>query len=531
VRIGDRAAALQRLASGERWDVIVAGGGITGAGIAREAARRGLSCLLVEQRDFAWGTSSRSSKMVHGGLRYLGAGQVGLARKAVAERERLIAEAPGLVDREEYLYPVRKGVFPGRLAYGAVLAAYDVLGGKWRHSYLSSERLLERAPGLSREGLRGGYVYTEGVTDDARLVLRVLGEAVADGAIAVNYARVTGLVREDGRVTGVEYAAEVLADGGNEEQLTGVASARVVIDATGAWTKRLEPAAFGDLKVRPLRGSHLVLAADRLNLQDPIILMHPRDGRPVFVFPWLGRMGVGTTDIDDDGELDEEAVISQAEVEYLLELVEHATGERIARSEVISTWAGVRPVLSEGAGKKPSDEKRDEAVWSADGIVCASGGKLTTFRLIAVKALEQAAPMLGGAGGEPSGEHVFTHPAPPTFAAGLPTERRRTLAGRLGAGLEQFAQLPGHDAPEIDGTGYALPELRYAARYEMVEHLDDLLLRRTRLGNLLDGGGTAIIDDVESICRQELGWDDGRWRDELTRYRQIWQRHYGPPGE
>ncbi len=527
MKLGDRTAALARLATGEQWDVVVVCGGITGAGILREAARRGLSCVLIEQRDFAWGTSSRSSKMVHGGLRYLGAGQLGLARKAVRERDRLIAEAPGLVEREENVYPLRRGEFPGRIAFGAVLTAYDVLsGGGQRHRHVGNTELLARAPGLRVDGLRGAYVYVEGLTDDARLVLRVLGEAVADGALAVNYVRATGLERRDGRVTGVEFEAQRVDDA----PLTGRLAAKVVIDATGAWAKSLEPQAFDELRVRPLRGSHLVLRADRLGLTDSIIFMHPGDGRPVFVFPWQGRVCVGTTDVDHDAGLQDEARISDDEVAYLHDAVEHLTGDRLTAGDMISTWSGVRPVLSSGGGKSPSQEKRDEAVWSGDGIVCAGGGKLTTFRLIALEALAAAAPFIGYGGSHAvTDDRVFVHGAPAGVDGQAGDSRARTLTGRFGAGFAAYQELPGSDDDAIDGTTYNLAELCYATRNEMVEHLDDLLLRRTRLGNLLDAGGAAIMADVERICHDELGWDATRWRAERERYEALWRLHYAPP--
>jgi glycerol-3-phosphate dehydrogenase len=270
-----------------------------------------------------------------------------------------------------------------------------------------------------------------------------------------------------------------------------------------------------------------VLAADRLELDDPVIFMHPRDGRPVFVFPWLGRIGVGTTDIDHDGELDDEASISAAEATYLFEAVEHLTGERLTPDDVISSWSGVRPVLSSGAAKRPSQEKRDEAVWANDGLVCASGGKLTTFRLIAQQALAAALP--SAAGDDVRDARVFAHRAPVDAGGSLGEARRRALAGRFGAGLEEYELLPGSGAGEIDGTPYALAELRYGARCEMVEHLDDLLLRRTRLGNLLAAGGEAIMDDVKQVCCEELGWDEARWREERERYERIWRAHYAPP--
>lgn len=531
--LGTRAAALERLAREPHWDVVVVGGGITGAGVLREAARRGLKVLLLEQRDYAWGTSSRSSKMVHGGLRYIAQGDFRLTRDALLERERMLREAPGLVERMGYLFPVRRGQFPGRWSFTALLALYDRLAGIRDHRWLNSSAVRARAPGLKADGLTGGCWYTDAVTDDARLVLRVLQDAVADGAVALNHAKVTALVRGSKLVTGV-----VVQDIGTGRSYT--VNADVVINATGAWADRLRNELVPEKRVRPLRGSHLVVAHARLPVQDSLTLLHPQDRRPVFVFPWEGRTVIGTTDLDHGDDLDVEAAITRAEVEYLYDAVaSQFGGARLTDADVISTWSGVRPVIASdaaaraGAGKpsvKPSKERRDHAVWANDGLITVSGGKLTTFRLIALDALRAAQPWLNReVAMHDDGRAVFA-PAPAVVdLAEVPTARRRLLGGRYGAALTAWCRLEGATGATFDGTPYALADVLWSLRHEQVQHLDDLLLRRTRLGNLLPQGARSLLPLLRPHAQRELDWDDARWDQEVVRYLDIWQRYYGVP--
>ncbi|MCL6431986.1 MAG: FAD-dependent oxidoreductase, partial [Anaerolineae bacterium] len=229
----------------EPWDLIIIGGGVTGAGILREAARSGVRALLVEQRDFAWGTSSRSSKLVHGGLRYLKEGKLRLTRNAVRERERLLEEAPGLIDPLGFLLATYKGDRPGRWTYKVGLSIYDLLALRWTHRYYSAADFEMLAPHLAPEGLRGGFRYGDAQTDDARLVLRLIQEAVADGGVAINYVAVCGLLQEKGRVAGVRLREE---GSGREAE----ARARVVVNATGAWADRLRREVGAPARMRPL---------------------------------------------------------------------------------------------------------------------------------------------------------------------------------------------------------------------------------------------------------------------------------------
>jgi glycerol-3-phosphate dehydrogenase len=510
----------------EPWDLIVIGGGITGAGVLREATRLGLKVLLVEQRDFAWGTSSRSSKLVHGGLRYLKEGQVGLTLASVQERKRLLEDGPGLIDPLGFLLATYEGDRPGRHAYRAGLSVYDLLALQWTHRYHSAADFQLLAPHISRRGLQGGFSYGDAHTDDARLVLRVIGEAVRAGGAALNYARAEELLRDKGQVTGV-VLRDVSAPGGGAVEVR----ARVVVNATGAWAGGLQSRAGEPLPLRPLRGSHLVFASHRLPVAQAHGFLHPIDSRPVFVVPWEGATLVGTTDIDHGEPLDDEPRISPEEASYLMAAVDVLYPSLgLTLDDVISTFAGVRPVL--GSGKvDPSKESRDHIIRDDAGLVTVTGGKLTTFRRVALDVLEVVRNRLVDLP-EPDGRTPVLDPVDAGWAngEGLDAAARRRLLGRHGADTPKVvaAAKPGELVP-VAGSQTLWAELRWAARAEAVVHLDDLLLRRTRIGLLQPEGGAARLPAVRVICQEELGWDDSRWTAEVEAFRTTWRRCYSLP--
>ena len=506
-----------------QWDVVIIGGGITGAGILLEAARQNLKALLVEQRDFAWGTSSRSSKLVHGGLRYVKEGKLLLTRDSVRERQNLLKEAPGLVDMQGFAFADYEGLKPGRRIFSAGLALYDLMAGQRSRKYLGADDFLMLAPHIRRDRLNGGMCYADAKTDDARLVLRVLQEATDAGGVAMNYLAASRLLRKDGRVMGVELA----------DQHTGASfsvSARAVINATGAWADRLREVDKGRGKLRPLRGSHLVLPAWRLPVAQAIGLMHPLDGRPVFAFPWEGATLVGTTDVDHTASLQTEATITPEEFSYLMMAIQFQFPEAAIRpDDVIATYAGVRPVVDSGKAD-PSKEGRDHAVWLEDGLLTVTGGKLTTFRLIALDALKQAASLLPGWQPDLRRKPVFSAQPPLPRHDALSALQRRRLHGRYGRHALQVVKhaQPG-ELERIPGTETLWVELRWAAWAEAVLRLEDLLLRRTRIGLLLREGGASHMQRIRTICQPELGWSDERWDAEQDAYLALWQRHYGVP--
>ena len=272
--------------------MVVIGGGITGAGVVREAARQGMRVLLLEQKDYSWGTSSRSSKMVHGGLRYLAAGNLKLTSHSVKERERLLKEAPGLVEVLPFSWLHYKGEFPGPFIFNGLLTLYDAMAGQRYRHYLSKSEAQYRLPNINEKGLIGATCFVDAITDDSRLVLRVLKEAEQDGAVLLNYATATNVLKTDNHIGSINVTLE-----GQTEVLT--IKAKVIVSATGAWADRFRQDLGEQAKIRPLRGSHLVLPSWRLPMAQSISMKHPGDGRSMFVYPWEGMTVIGTTDLDN----------------------------------------------------------------------------------------------------------------------------------------------------------------------------------------------------------------------------------------
>jgi glycerol-3-phosphate dehydrogenase len=506
------------------WDIIVVGGGITGAGILREATRLGLRTLLVEKRDFGWGTSSRSSKLVHGGLRYLKEGRLRLTRASVHERQRLLAEGPGLIDPLGFLLATYEGDRPGRWTYSAGLSIYDLLALQWSHRRYSAEDFQMLAPHIAQEGLEGGFRYGDAQTDDARLVLRVIQEAVADGGVALNYVTAEEVVRDDGLVRGVRLRDEI-------EGRTAEVRGTVVVNATGAWADRLRQQVGALPAIRPLRGSHLLFPAWRLPVAQAVSFLHPIDRRPVFIFPWEGITLVGTTDVDHDQPLDAEPWISAGEVAYLMAAVEaQFPSLHLGLDDVISTFSGVRPVIGTGE-PDPSKEARDHVVWQENGLLTVTGGKLTTFRVIALDALRAVLPRLPEL---PEMDDRVPVLNPVDMALPLENrpdeEVRRRLLGRYGANAPALvdAAQPG-ELETVPCTQTLWAELRWAARAEGVVHLDDLMLRRVRLGHVLPGAGADLLPRIRAICQPELGWDHARWEAEEAAYLDLWRCCYSLP--
>lgn len=518
----DRGAMWDRL--GEPWDLIIIGGGITGAGLLAEAARQGFRAVLLEQRDFAWGTSSRSGKMIHGGLRYLRQGQFRTTWHSVREREALLRSFPGLIRPLSFLMPLYRDDPIGRLAMAVGLQLYDGFAGRRTHRYLPRDALRNEAPHLRREGLRGGYRYLDALTDDARLVLRLILDAVRRGAAALNYARVEEFLQtRSGAVEGVVVRDAVT---GREAEVR----ARAVVNATGAWADQLRGKLGGRPRLRLLRGSHLLLPGWRIPLAQGIILLHPRDHRPLYVLPWEGMVLVGTTDVDHDQDLEEEPAIRPEEFEYLLVALQRAFPDLdLSPSDVTATFAGVRAVIGTGR-QPPSREPRDHAVWD-EGILTVTGGKLTTFRVMArdaMRALRRRLP-------PPSSR-------PPASEAPLIPETLRALEQEIGVEgalrrigryepelLSLFLESAAEERQAIPRTDLRWAELRGIIAHEAVVHLDDLLLRRTRLGFQLPEGALPFLERHRARLQAWLGWDDARWSLEVRRYRGIWEDCYRPP--
>ncbi len=540
-----RQQALAPLARSEPWDMLIIGGGITGAGIARESARRGLSVLLIEQKDFAWGTSSRSSKMVHGGLRYIASGDYKTTLLSVLERERMLNEASGLVNEMHYVMPHYKGKFPPPWIFNTLLRVYDKIAGKRYFKYFKKDAFLRLNPNIKQDKFLGASQFSDAVTDDSRLVMRVLDEAIHDGAHAINYLKAESLItNEQGLVVG----ATLKDTASKDKDQTYKVHAKVVVSATGAWADTLrmqasnEPEQSFHKQIRPSRGSHLVVSQERLPTSQAYTFLHPADKRAVFVYPWENRTVLGTTDLDHPPLNDEEVGITSAEVDYLLAATNSLFDDTdLNREDVISTWAGVRPLIADsGNGKRvsPSKEKRDHSVWLDNNLVTVSGGKLTTFRLIALDVLAKCQEVLdlddsATQNLNTNSDQVFNNPTP-THAkfVTLPADLQQRLQGFYGLQLDNLLELAhDDDLAYVTDSNTLWAEIRFAARYEQVIHLDDLLLRRTRLGLILPNGAlTPLISArLKQICQQELGWDEQKWQQEVARYTELWQRYYHLP--
>jgi glycerol-3-phosphate dehydrogenase len=545
-----RIKVLDQLKNGTtQWDMIVVGGGITGAGIYREAARLGLNVLLLEQRDFSWGTSSRSSKMVHGGLRYLGSGQLSLANDSVKERQNLMHELPGLVNPLPFVMGHYKGMFPGPWIFNKLLAIYDFMAGQRYRKYFNKAIRDFLVPGMNTQNLKGVTQFADAVTDDARLVMRVLHDGNADGGMAVNYVKAVDTLKSaelekegrTGKVTGLKI----------EDQISGEqfeVSAKVVINATGTWTDELRRTLGQKNVIRPLRGSHLVVPFWRLPTAFSVSFFHAKDKRPVFVFPWEGVTVIGTTDLDHKQNSSEESSITHAEVDYLLDAANAQFPEaKLLANDVQATWSGVRPVVSKSqdsvadASKpnKPSDEKREHAVWDDQGLISVAGGKLTTYRLIALDVLQKAAPYVPSLSSEleqsAQGGSRTSHFKPAFLVSSfiqLSSEQKKRLLGRYGhhaQTLVSHAESLENNYKKVGSSDTLWAELSWSCQHETIQHLDDLLLRRTRIGLLLANGAEAELQGVKEICQKYLAWDDTKWASELTRYQDIIQKHYSLP--
>jgi glycerol-3-phosphate dehydrogenase len=530
-----RPSALARLADGE-FDLLVVGGGIVGAGVLLDAASRGLSAALVEQDDIAVGTSSRSSRLIHGGLRYLEQYRFGLVREALAERGRLLRLAPHLVRLEPFLFPIRGLPVAHRAFYGAGMLLYDLLGaqrdGGWA-GHLSVEQVVDWAPPIRRAGLRGGIVYHDGVHDDARMTLAVLRSALDLGAVAVTRARALRLVEDGGRPAGIE--AEDREDGGRLK-----VRARHVVDATGVWMA--DPAhPFGPGPgVVPSRGSHLLVPRARIPIEGGMTLRVP--GRVVFLIPWSDHWIIGTTDAAYAG-LPGRPRADGEEVDELLAAVNRALEVRLTRADILGTYAGLRPLAGEDGGGPTSRLSREHRIERRpDGLVRVSGGKYTTYRLMARQTVDTvlgtdearrrpsttARLPLRGALPKADQKRLADRLAPDPLDA----RASRALVARHGSDAEAVAEL-GRSAALLERlsseTDHLEAEVVHAVRSELARSLDDVLARRLRLAARLPDRGAAIAPRVAQLVGGELGWDADRQAREVAGYVESAEREYGVP--
>jgi len=520
----DRALALDRLAA-EDFDVVIVGGGITGAGCALDAASRGLRTALVERGDFAIGTSSRSSKLVHGGIRYLEQKECGLVREALAERQIALRNAPHLVHVLPFLIPVltRDGLIDRRIArlLGGVLWMYDLSGGlriKKAHRRMSREDALARVPTLRPEALASAYLYYDAQADDARLTLAITRTAVEHGAVAVNHAPAVAMLKgPSGRVTGVQ----IEADG----RIIDV-RAPVVVNAAGVWADDVRALDEGGhpASLRPAKGVHITVPWDKVRNEIAMVVPVAGDRRSVFVVPWGTHTYIGTTDTDYEGSLDDPRCTPD-DIAYLLRAVNRALVEPLTEHDVVGTWAGLRPLLRTGEDERTADLSRRHGIRvSHAGVVTITGGKLTTYRAMAEDTIDQVDQLLDGRHRRCHTKRLSLigaagYQEPPD--GGSPTAAH--LARRYGTEASAVQGLIARDAalgePLVPGLPYVKAEAVFAVRSEMARTLDDVLDRRTR-ARLLDRDATwAAAEAVARLLAPELGWDDDEMARAVDAYR------------
>jgi glycerol-3-phosphate dehydrogenase len=537
-----RADAIAALGS-EPFDVLVIGGGITGAGVALDAATRGYSVALVERADFAIGTSSRSSKLVHGGLRYLQNFDLGLVREALLERQINVALAPHLVRPLPLIVPAFDGARPDRLV-GLGLNMYDVMAvdrlsplarrraredTDWspsRHRVVGGDEVVDLIPALAGRGPTGGYLFFDCQTDDVRLVLTILAEAERFGAVSVNGLEATALLEEGGRAAGAR-----VRDRATGEELE--VRAANVVNATGVWADRLRPEELHDEAevpvIRPSRGTHIIVSGSRLPMVSGAIAP-AGGGRTIFLLPWLGQTLIGTTDNDYEGDL-ERVQPAAEDVAYLLEATNAFFATDLGPGDVAGAFAGVRPLISTGDPRKSVDISRKAELYeTSSGMVTITGGKLTTWRRMAKMTVDRIVERDG------RDAPCRTHQVPLGMAVaaedlprvpGVPAEAYAQLSGRYGYAAHEVLRMAGERpplaAPVLDGMPDLLAEAVYAARREQARTVGDVLLRRTRLALtaaralLADGSGGP--ERVAAAMGDELGWDEPRRAAEAAAFR------------
>ncbi len=484
----DRDRALARLRR-ERFDVLVIGGGITGCGIALDAASRGLRTALIERGDLACGTSSKSSKLIHGGLRYLRQLQFKVTIEASREKARLKRLAPHLIEDLPFLLPLWSRA--SRPLVGTGLWIYDAAAGFPRglvHRHLKTREALEMLPSLREEGLTGGYLYFDARADDCRLVLHVAKKAADLGAAVASYTGAEGFLKERGRIVGVRTRGFEIA-------------ARRVVNATGVWCDEVRSADDPQAarSIRPSKGVHLVVSRRRLGIRSAVMLPNPADGRVVFLIPVGDRAIVGTTDTDYEGPLDRPRAAGE-DVRYLLDLVNAcAPGIALGPADVLSSYAGLRPLLVDGA-PVPSRASREHHVFeSPSGLLTITGGKLTTYRLMAKEVVDR-----------------LTRRKSRTRKIDLfATEARDPLARLYGSEAPAIG-----GAPLVEGLPHVWGEVDFAVRREMARTLTDVLARRTRVVLYAEDRGLSVAEPVARRMAVSLGWD----RREISRQIGAYER-------
>jgi len=522
----DRAGALQRLAT-EKFDVLVIGGGATGAGVALDAASRGLRTGLVERRDFAYGTSSKSSKMIHGGIRYLQQGDVKLVYQALTERRRLLRNAPFLVTPLGFMIPIytKGGLIPKFLSrlFGLVLWAYDLTGGAsivGRHKRLKRDKVVALMPSLKADKIDSAFLYYDARTDDARLTLTIVRTAADHGAAVANYAPLVDVLKD-----GAGHAVGARVDTGSG---TIDVSARCLVNAAGVWVDDVEAIDLGPghQTLRPARGVHMVVPTSLVQHGDVAVIL-PIPGGPgtVFAVPWGEFTYIGTTDTDFSGSLDD-LYTNADDIAILLGHINASIEQPLTSDAVAGSWAGLRPLLRGARTGRTADLSRHHRVtrWPSD-VVSIAGGKPTTYRRMAEDTVDEVLSVLGQKarcrtkGLALHGSLGYEHVAD----GGLGTDVRDYLINRYGADAAVVIAMvvadPTLAQPLVPGLPYLRAEARYSAEHEMVVDLDDIFARRTRARLLARDATADAAETVAALVAEPLGWSAEEQTRQVERYR------------
>jgi glycerol-3-phosphate dehydrogenase len=528
--LAKRESMIERIRDDGRFDVAIIGGGATGLGAAVDAALRGYRVALVEARDFASGTSSRSTKLVHGGVRYLARGEIHLVREALHERGVLEKNAPALVNDRAFLVPAYSGF--GRFYYGLGLKVYDWLAGPRNaipSRIVDRDRALELVPTLKREGLKGGVVYHDGQFDDSRLAIELMRRLVDDlNAIAVNYLQATRLIKQEGMTRGL-----IAVDLETGEELS--IHARAVVNATGVGVDRIRKLDDSESKplLEPSQGAHLVIDRDFLPGDTAIMIPKTSDGRVLFAIPWLGKVVVGTTDTPV-AAIDPEPKPLAEEVSFLLDHLAQTLDRAPTKTDVKSAFAGLRPLLGNHDGESTAKLSREHVIeTSKSGLTTITGGKWTTYRVMGEDAIDRAIEVAGltrrpsrsesfaiGPRRSPDPSKSKSHESELIDRPGVDSRSdgpERAYRDQDRATIDRLvAEDPSLADPIVPGLSYRLFEVALAARFELARTVEDVLARRTRALFLDARGAAQAAPKVAAILARELGRDQA-WRDDQIR--------------
>ncbi|MEC7985806.1 MAG: glycerol-3-phosphate dehydrogenase [Myxococcota bacterium] len=535
--------------SEQEYDVLIIGGGITGAGAARDAAMRGLKTLMVDMNDLAFGTSSRSSKLVHGGLRYLEHAEFALVFESVSERRILMKIAPHLVRAQGFLFPVFSDSRRSLLEINIGMWLYDGLSlfrSPKMHKSLSKKKLKKQEPSLRQEDLKGAPQYYDCATDDARLTLESALDAVAHGATVATYVKVLGFVKnEQNRIAGVRVLDRFT---GEEKEIR----ARAVVNATGPWSDRLRGLKGEEIKkrLRPTKGIHIVVPTEKLSLNNAIVCFHPEDGRVLFAIPWGDRTYIGTTDTDYQSDPGDVAA-SGEDVRYLINVSNHYfPTAHLEEGDVISTWAGVRPWVADENSDDESAVSREHVLKiESDGLITSAGGKLTTYRKMGAEVVDKAIEYLraidrlpgnirnantaqealpGAIGWPENGLADIMHQIQTDAGEVLKSDTIQLLAETYGVRGKDVGEMAKRDASLQERLNPERPEImaqvKYAVEKELAKTIRDVLIRRTQVFFRETEQGLNCLDRVAEEMAALLNWDEAKKQEEIEAYKEEVER-------